>query len=64
MISPQEARDGIGRKVVYRSYEAAVGEEGVIVSADGDSWVFVRYGADIHAKATWHGHLEFIGGAS
>ena len=64
MISPQDARDSIGRKVVYRPHEAAPPEEGVIVRADGDSWVFVRYGTDQHAKATHHCHLEFIGGAS
>lgn len=64
-MTPQEARANIGRKVVYRPYADAPAEEGVIVSADGDSWVFVRYGSDTHAKATYHGHLELVfGGAS
>jgi ribosomal protein L35AE/L33A len=65
MITPEQAAQSIGRKVVYRSHEGAEPEEGVITRAGGDSWIFVRYGNDVHAKATWCGHLEFaVGGAS
>ena len=65
MITPEEAAQNIGRKVVYRSHEGAEPEEGVIVRASGDSWIFVRYGSDTHAKATYHRHLDFtVGGAS
>lgn len=64
MIAPEEARENIGRKVVYRPHENAAIEEGVIVSADGDSWIFVRYGSDTNAKATHYSHLDFMFGGS
>ena len=38
-------------KVVYRSHPEAAPEEGVITSVTG-AFVFVRYGADVHSKAT------------
>lgn len=64
-MTPEEARANIGRKVVYRRHAELPPEEGVIVSADGDSWVFVRYGSDGHAKATHYSHLELaVGGVS
>ena len=58
-----EARQAIGRKVVYwppgpaRPYVAA--EEGVITSVN-DSYVFVRYGSQAGSAATNAENLEFI----
>jgi len=52
-----EARARIGHKVAYRDYDyngmdiVAVLTEGVITSVN-DRYVFVRYGADMHSKAT------------
>ena len=56
-ISPQA--DDIGRAVVYREYPGAKPEQGVITFFN-DAWVFVRYGADAHAKATNSANLEWV----
>lgn len=53
MIEPTEK--DIGRKVVYYGCKA---EEGVITSFN-DSYIFVRYGSDIHSKATNREDLEY-----
>lgn len=50
----EECRNNIGRKVVYTPFEGcdtSLLEYGVIVSANL-TYVFVRYGSDINAKAT------------
>ena len=49
-----DAAGRIGQKVVYRAPHVPLsspGEEGVITSV-GPRFVFVRYGADAHSKAT------------
>jgi hypothetical protein len=48
MIEP--SKDDIGRSVIYQA-AAQPPEEGIITSFNG-SYVFVRYGADHHSKAT------------
>lgn len=55
------AKQDIGRKVVYLpSYKYSSGvEEGVITSFN-DSFVFVRYGADTHSKATNYFDLKYV----
>lgn len=55
-ISPTP--DDIGRSVVYHEYPGAKPETGVITSFN-DAFVFVRYGADIHSKATNSANLEW-----
>lgn len=55
-ISP--TKSDIGRKVVYRHYKGAAPEEGVITSFN-HNYVFVRYGADAHSKATDPADLEW-----
>ena len=50
-----EARSLIGNAVVYRPLGGPV-EQGVITSVN-DYFVFVRYGADTHSKATPAGML-------
>jgi hypothetical protein len=49
-----EAQTRIGQAVIYHN-GAGLNELGVITSVHADSqggWVFVRYGADHHSKAT------------
>jgi hypothetical protein len=56
-VTLDEARALIGNAVVYLPSRAHIGvsggqlEEGVITSVN-DAYVFVRYGADKHSKAT------------
>ncbi len=47
-----EAREQIGRKVIYKSAPFAPIEVGVITSVN-ETYVFVRYGSDQHSKATY-----------
>lgn len=52
----------VGRKVIYTPFEGCgkeQKEEGVITSKN-DSHVFVRYGSDIHSKATNPIDLEYL----
>lgn len=55
MINPIEK--DIGRKVIYKAYKQI--EEGVITSFN-DVCVFVRYGSDIHSKATDRQDLTWL----
>jgi hypothetical protein len=47
----EEAREHVGRGVVYRPFADVIPEQGVITSVN-DHWVFVRYGSDGGSKAT------------
>jgi hypothetical protein len=50
----EEARKNIGRYVVYTPFEGCSDnqkEVGVITSVN-DTYVFVRYGDELHSKAT------------
>jgi len=50
----------VGRKVVYQArHPNAEREEGVITSFNDHS-VFVRYGSDVHSKATSREDLEWV----
>lgn len=53
-----EARDGIGRLVVYGGNGNTMREEGVITSVN-NSYVFVRYTGDMGSKATAAEALQF-----
>lgn len=53
-----EARSHIGNAVVYRPFGESV-EQGVITSVN-EHYVFVRYGADNHSKATPAGMLSTL----
>lgn len=58
----EQARDAVGRKVVYRAeYQTPrePGEEGVITSVNSQ-YVFVRYGAKAGSQATYPRNLELI----
>jgi hypothetical protein len=59
MIEPTE--QDIGRAVVYTGnrYPGGKLEEGVITSFN-DYRVFVRYGADLHSKATSRADLDWM----
>jgi hypothetical protein len=46
-----EARDHIGKGVVYEAYPGGPQEDGVVTSV-GDQYVFVRFTGDHHSKAT------------
>lgn len=62
-MTGDQAAASIGRKVVYRPphvREDEPGDEGVITSVN-DVWVFVRYGADTHSKATPASRLTLVG---
>lgn len=64
MISREEVARNIGREVVYTPYRGKT-EEGVIEGVSPmRMWVMVRFGADMYAKATAPGALDFIGGES
>lgn len=52
-----EARRAVGLRVVYRAHARAAPEVGVISSVVAP-YVFVRYGVDLHAKATRPEDLE------
>lgn len=58
-MTPQDARRNIGAAVVYRPNENATRELGVITGVSENGWVFVRYGADSHSKATSASQLRF-----
>ena len=54
-------KDDIGRKVVYEPFrhcDTSLLEEGVITSFN-DTYVYVRYGSDVHSKATRANDLVF-----
>lgn len=50
-MTPEEAQVGIGRRVVYKPGIPGGDEAGVITGV-GQLYVFVRYDADGHSKAT------------
>jgi len=57
-----EARSHVGEKVIYSTVPGEA-ETGVIESVN-DSYAFVRYGSDRHAKATRPDLLTLICGGS
>ncbi|MEG1565367.1 MAG: hypothetical protein RR342_01330 [Bacilli bacterium] len=57
----EQARNNVGRGVVYIPYKDCPKsqiEYGTITSVN-DSYVFVRYGKDLHSKATRADDLKF-----
>lgn len=57
----EEARNNIGRYVVYTPFEGCSDNQkelGVITSVN-DTYVFVRYGDELHSKATRPEDLKF-----
>lgn len=48
-----------GRKVIYTDPHTKKKETGVITSFN-PHYVFVRYGNDVHAKATKREHLHYV----
>ena len=57
----EEARNNIGRYVVYTPFKGcseSQKELGVITSVN-DTYVFVRYGDELHSKATRSEDLKF-----
>jgi len=58
MIDPQV--EDVGRYVVYvgNRYPGGALERGVITSI-GEHYVFVRYGSDVHSKATLRDDLDW-----
>lgn len=60
-----EAESNIGAAVVYRPHGGswATAQRGVI-TATTSRYVFVRYGTDEHAKATYPTDLTFVGDES
>lgn len=56
MITLEQARDGIGRQVIYRTN--TVSDEGTITSV-GREYVFVTYRGDMNSKATNPADLTF-----
>lgn len=57
MIAPTPS--DIGRRVAYRDRPEVEPELGVVTSFDR-FFVFVRYGADAHSRATKASHLEWV----
>jgi hypothetical protein len=56
----QEAKDNIGKKVIYTPFEGCDSKDlkyGVITSVNS-KYVFVRYGSDINSKATGADYIE------
>jgi hypothetical protein len=63
MIELIDAARNIGAEVAYLPRGASwttASEHGVITGVTA-SWVFVRYGADVNAKATHPGDLYSVG---
>ena len=58
MITIDQARDNIGRGVVYRRPHCET-EQGVITSVS-ETTVFVRYSGDMHSKGTCPADLEWL----
>ena len=58
MIDP--TAEDVGRSVIYigNRFEGGETEQGVITSLS-EHYVFVRYGADAHSKATMRSDLEW-----
>jgi len=54
-----DAARNIGAEVIYRPHEDAE-ERGVISSVSEAGWVFVRYGTDTTAKATYPSQLRLV----
>ncbi|MCJ2093050.1 hypothetical protein MKK67_11145 [Methylobacterium sp. J-072] len=61
MIAPTPS--DIGRTVAYHDRPEAKPELGIVTSFDR-FFVFVRYGADLHSRATKASHLEWAGSTS
>jgi len=60
-VTLDEARESIGRTVIYLPYGGGRPEAGVITEIRS-RWVFVRYGSDEGAKATMPQDLRlFVG---
>lgn len=57
MIAPTPS--DIGRTVAYRDHPNTNPELGIVTSFDR-FFVFVRYGADLHSRATKASHLEWV----
>jgi hypothetical protein len=65
-MTTAEFGEHVGEAVVYTPAGArrtTRREQGVITSV-GAFWVFVRYGADIHSKATDPAHLTLLAEAA
>lgn len=56
-----DAAERIGQKVIYSASRITPPEEGVITSVN-HRYVFVRYGADVHSKATDADCLTLLAG--
>ena len=57
-------KSDVGRKVVYTPFvdcDPSLKEEGVITSWN-DTFIFVRYGDEVHSKATTPSDIEFTSG--
>jgi hypothetical protein len=53
--------DDVGREVLFTGNRYATGElERGIITSFNDSVVFVRYGTDMHSKATSRADLEWV----
>lgn len=59
-MSIDEARDHVGRQVIYRPCGALAGDrlESGVISSVNAAYVFVRYGSDLGSKATHAEQLE------
>jgi ribosomal protein L35AE/L33A len=57
-MTPQEARRNIGRCVAYRANDRSTPEYGQITGVSENGWVFVKYGTDMHSKATSASQLK------
>lgn len=57
----KEARNNIGRSVIYIPYKNCSREliESGIITSVNEIYVFVRYGKDLHSKATRPDNLRF-----
>ena len=66
MMTLEQARENVGRSVTYARYDAgprivlnvgelgqpSAGPESGVITSVNSRYVFVRYGAELHAKAT------------
>ena len=58
----EEAKAGIGRKVIYTPFEGSNQKEEGVITSTNEYYVFVRYGNIMSIMATRAKDLEFIWG--
>lgn len=54
----EEAKENINKTVLYNAYPGTGGAEVGVITSVNTTYVFVRFGADLHSKAVYPDDLE------